>query len=61
LETVVQRDPKNPLDHLIGGTVGTIALLIVLASVLPGLFGYIVALVTLAMIARLVWFYTNRF
>lgn len=55
----MQRDPRNPLDHLVGGTVGTIAVLVVAATVIPIVFGYIVALAVLALVVRLVWFYTS--
>ncbi len=55
----MQHDPFKPLDHLMGGIVGTIFLLVVIASILPIIFGYVVALIVLVMVARVVWYLTR--
>jgi hypothetical protein len=55
----VQRDPLKPVDHLMGGIVGTIVVLVVIAGILPVIFGYVIALGVMAIVIRLVWFYTS--
>jgi hypothetical protein len=49
----------NP-GRLMGSLLGTILTLIVLACVLPVITPYLVALGLLALIGRVVWFYTNH-
>lgn len=56
----MQHEPARLVDRLLGGALGLIVILIVLAYVLPVIFGYLMALGVLAVIARAIWFYTGH-
>jgi hypothetical protein len=53
------RDPNRLPDQLVGGTIGMVAVLIVAVAVIPIVFNYIVALSVLAIVVRVVWFFTS--
>lgn len=50
----------SPPGRVMGGLVGTIATLVVLAAVLPVITPYVVAIGLLVIVGRVVWFYTNH-
>ena len=55
--------PHNGLPgpgRVMGGLLGTIVTLIVLACVLPVITPYVVAIGLVVIVGRVVWFYTNH-
>jgi hypothetical protein len=60
LESPMTGDHLGNPGRLMGGVLGTLVTLIVLACVLPVITPYLVALGLLVIVARVVWFYTNH-